>query len=227
MDTETRVSRGSGSQLRKSDSFTDGIKPVEDLEAALASLSLRNDKKTTDVLESHLPGTTCGAIVACTPVQETKLPVDHALLFADDVEPLEECVKPLRRYQSKLVRKVSRVADKFYQSSEKTVQSTLVYLPTGGGKTRIAAELIRSAVLKGHRCLFVVNRNKLATQVRLRPQYLSLFVLVPSRCGTQAADAMHAIGLRRCTALYKSGFEGTTFCVITPPVSHHFVLLTK
>lgn len=54
--------------------------------------------------------------------------------------------------------------------------SVLVYLPTGGGKTRVAAELIRLAVgadagrgaaddsVPGYKAIFVVNRTKLAQQ---------------------------------------------------------------
>ena len=37
-------------------------------------------------------------------------------------------------------------------------------LPTGGGKTVLAAEIIRRALAKGRRCLFIVHRQELAEQ---------------------------------------------------------------
>ena len=40
----------------------------------------------------------------------------------------------------------------------------LLCLPTGSGKTSVAAEIIRSAVAKGHRCIFLVHRAELVDQ---------------------------------------------------------------
>lgn len=44
--------------------------------------------------------------------------------------------------------------------------SALIYLPTGGGKTRIATELIKWISNNNGRILFVVNRNKLILQAK-------------------------------------------------------------
>ncbi|MGE3777272.1 MAG: DEAD/DEAH box helicase [Pirellulaceae bacterium] len=43
-------------------------------------------------------------------------------------------------------------------------RSQLLTVPTGGGKTRIAAEIVKLAAEKGHVTLFVVDRIELATQ---------------------------------------------------------------
>ena len=40
----------------------------------------------------------------------------------------------------------------------------LLCLPTGSGKTSVAAEIIRSAVAKGRRCIFLVHRRELVDQ---------------------------------------------------------------
>jgi superfamily II DNA or RNA helicase len=45
-------------------------------------------------------------------------------------------------------------------------QSALLYLPTGGGKTRIAAALVRWVLGRGGRAAFIVNRAKLVAQAR-------------------------------------------------------------
>ena len=45
-------------------------------------------------------------------------------------------------------------------------QSALLYLPTGGGKTRVAAALVRWTLGRGGRAAFFVNRAKLVTQAR-------------------------------------------------------------
>lgn len=39
-------------------------------------------------------------------------------------------------------------------------------LPTGGGKTVVASELIRSAAGKGHKSLLIVDRIELVSQTR-------------------------------------------------------------
>lgn len=40
----------------------------------------------------------------------------------------------------------------------------LLRLPTGAGKTSVAAEIIRVAVARGHRCIFLVHRKELVDQ---------------------------------------------------------------
>lgn len=40
----------------------------------------------------------------------------------------------------------------------------LLCLPTGGGKTSVAAEIIRAAVARGNRCIFLVHRRELVDQ---------------------------------------------------------------
>jgi hypothetical protein len=83
-----------------------------------------------------------------------------------DMFAIDMCVErpPLRAYQHRIVSTVeTRMAKHF--DGDSSVSSLLVYLPTGGGKTRIAAEVFRTCMADKRRCLFVVNRNKLATQV--------------------------------------------------------------
>ena len=71
------------------------------------------------------------------------------------------CRVELRDYQKTLL------ADVLKALEEKRA-SVLVYLPTGGGKTVIAAHLIEKYCLRSERdkrrCLFVVNRNALVDQ---------------------------------------------------------------
>jgi primosomal protein N' len=161
----SEVPRCPTSNLAVSEKETQEMKPLQDLEAALACLSLETGCKSTLGLESRAAAASSGSAGKIASEKDALVEQNAVVSFVDDVEPLDECVKPLRQYQARLIRKVTRVADKFFQKTVKKVQSTLIYLPTGGGKTRIASELIRNAVLRGQRCLFVVNRNKLATQV--------------------------------------------------------------
>ena len=70
-----------------------------------------------------------------------------------DAPPVGE-IKPLRIYQAKCCQAID----------EKLAahRSTLVLLATGGGKTRIAGEVIRK--WRGKRCLFLAHRDELITQ---------------------------------------------------------------
>jgi superfamily II DNA or RNA helicase len=81
----------------------------------------------------------------------------------------------LRGYQEELVvntrtATLGRVVSEYLKpdgstfSASRRVRSVLVQLPTGGGKTAVASEIIRSAYLKGRRVWFVVPRNELADQ---------------------------------------------------------------
>ena len=74
---------------------------------------------------------------------------------------------PLRPYQHQILTGVEARMAKHFDGVSK-VRSVLVYLPTGGGKTRVAAEVFLTCMAQRRRCLFIVNRNKLATQVRLQ-----------------------------------------------------------
>lgn len=81
----------------------------------------------------------------------------------------------LRDYQTELVGETRRATlgtvESVYQREDgstftgtRPVTSVLIQLPTGGGKTAISSEIIRSAYMKGHRVWFVVPRNELADQ---------------------------------------------------------------
>lgn len=83
-------------------------------------------------------------------------------------------VPPLRDYQIDLVNAVNneleltRSNNSFtFEKSGKTngrSRGVLAYLPTGGGKTRVALELTMLEVARGGTVLFVVNRDTLAYQ---------------------------------------------------------------
>ena len=93
----------------------------------------------------------------------------HRSLFVPDGSPTaEERQKPLRAYQVTLLSRLTEAWRRFqFQDSRRRrapPQSVLLYLPTGGGKTRIAAEFMRWHLRRGRRCLFIVNRSKLVSQ---------------------------------------------------------------
>lgn len=75
--------------------------------------------------------------------------------------------KPLRDYQARLVRD-------FDAALAGDTQSVLLYLPTGAGKTRVAAELIGREAGAGRRSMFVVNRNALVDQTHAALSELGL-----------------------------------------------------
>ena len=64
---------------------------------------------------------------------------------------------PLRDYQREIA---DSVLTKFKVGDKRVV----AYLPTGGGKTRVAAALIAAACSRDKRCLFVVNSLPLLFQ---------------------------------------------------------------
>jgi hypothetical protein len=73
-------------------------------------------------------------------------------------EVIQEAVfKPLRTYQQQIIDVVRALLDK-------EPSRALLYLPTGGGKTRIAGETAKWAMAKGWRVAFVVNRVALVDQ---------------------------------------------------------------
>ena len=89
---------------------------------------------------------------------------------------------PLRDYQQKLLVEIQRrfedaprrhthptrqsAAPPVTSSHEVQSLKVLAYLPTGGGKTRIAAAAMRDVLCRGRRCLFVVNSRVLLEQTR-------------------------------------------------------------
>lgn len=67
----------------------------------------------------------------------------------------------MRAYQRRIVGDV-------FQALGGGQRRLCVYLPTGGGKTRIAIEIIARFVLHYRRVIFMVNREPLVDQVRRR-----------------------------------------------------------
>lgn len=57
-----------------------------------------------------------------------------------------------------------RGLDKIRARLARGLKRVLLYLPTGGGKTITAVAMIRGAVDKGHRVLFIANRKQLVVQ---------------------------------------------------------------
>lgn len=80
--------------------------------------------------------------------------------------------KPLRDYQRHLVNDFEASVAPFGAGGRS--HSAMVYLPTGAGKTRLAAELIGLYHARGKRSLFVVNRNALVAQTHAALQELGL-----------------------------------------------------
>ena len=75
--------------------------------------------------------------------------------------------KAPRPYQAELISNVLErlsLPVSHAPSSEPAARRALVYLPTGGGKTLIAAGIIFDALRRGGRCLFVVNKELLREQ---------------------------------------------------------------
>ena len=75
--------------------------------------------------------------------------------------------KAPRPYQSELITTVLErlsSAASHAPSSAPAARRALVYLPTGGGKTLIAAAVVFDTLRRGERCLFVVNKELLREQ---------------------------------------------------------------
>ena len=65
--------------------------------------------------------------------------------------------KKLRDYQIEII---DRVRDSISRGNKRVI----LQLPTGGGKTRIASEIISLTTKKGKRALFTCHRQKLVLQ---------------------------------------------------------------
>jgi hypothetical protein len=88
--------------------------------------------------------------------KEQKIDDFKTFTASDVAEVTEEC-RPLRPYQRSIVKSV-------LSSLKGGNTPVLVYLPTGGGKTRIASELVTKFVNQKQRVLFVVNKDALVKQ---------------------------------------------------------------
>ena len=69
--------------------------------------------------------------------------------------------RPLRTYQQELVRKVQRVL-----ASGDSRKRVMMQLPTGGGKTRIAAALLSDWLVNGSKAVWLTHRKELSEQTR-------------------------------------------------------------
>jgi len=109
----------------------------------------------------------------CSPLAE-RIVESLAGLRVDslDLEPAQglsklALAKAPRPYQAELVSTVLErlsVPVSLTPSGEPAARRALVYLPTGGGKTLIAAGVVFDALRRGGRCLFVVNKELLREQ---------------------------------------------------------------
>jgi superfamily II DNA or RNA helicase len=84
-----------------------------------------------------------------------------SLIFDADVEEIDiETTLQLRDYQQSAVKKVMEYLAKR--------RNTLLYFPTGGGKTEAAIAIVLKYISRKKRVLFVANRNELVNQTRER-----------------------------------------------------------
>jgi superfamily II DNA or RNA helicase len=114
-------------------------------------------------------------------------------------------VPPLRDYQIHLVNAVNNKLEEArrnnHSSAEKSgkiknqSRGVLAYLPTGGGKTRVALELTLLEVARGGTVLFVVNRDTLAYQTE------AVFIKAPALegkvgmlCGSASRESTDSDG---------------------------------
>lgn len=88
-------------------------------------------------------------------------------LFAELEESPAPVARALRPYQ---VQGIDRVRDLLREGKKRI----LFYLPTGGGKTEVAAEIVKSAGAKGKKALFVCHRIELVKNASERFTSLGL-----------------------------------------------------
>ncbi len=147
--------------LKMSLGHADVVNAPGDSPAVSKQLLMKSDK-IVDVAPSEvLPSTGVHA-----PVVETK---PSSFLSISES-------RPLRPYQARIVKRLAKLAARA-ETDDTAASTVLVYLPTGGGKTRIAVEVCRRGIEAGKRCVFIVNRNKLADQAsasahRCMPQFI-------------------------------------------------------
>lgn len=145
---------------------------IDELESALQALTVSKPRPIASPQIDHAVHPKVSPVVTESEhvIEENNVETDISTPESEcwedfDVEPKPEDCKPLRRYQERILRRLMKLHANPDARKDTSNPSALVYLPTGGGKTRIAAELCRSFVQDRQRCLFVVNRNKLASQV--------------------------------------------------------------
>jgi len=130
---------------------------------AVGSTNGRQDKAASelDVLTTGLASLSLG-VKSPLPAQAAS---EAAAPPTESPEPDEPA--PLRDYQRWLVSNSWTLVSRQQKATARAdaAPSVLVYLPTGGGKTRVASELVKRVVERlGHRALFVVNRTRLVCQ---------------------------------------------------------------
>ena len=104
----------------------------------------------------------------------------------------------LRPYQT-------RAIDDLRKSVGSGYRSPVLVVPTGGGKTLIAADMIRSAVAKGKRCLFLAPRRELAFQTGEKLDWIG----VPYGMIMAGADSYGdaPVQIASVATLYRRGFD--------------------
>lgn len=125
-----------------------------------ANMAARKDSigELTELMGSllHEVGGSSGTTTGSAPAPAA--PTSTSVREKPSGDVIQEAVfKPLRPYQQQILEVVRGLL-------EKQPSRALLYLPTGGGKTRIAGETAKWALSKGWRVAFVVNRVALVDQ---------------------------------------------------------------
>ena len=118
-----------------------------------------------------------GSLIKNTKSYSTKLIVESKSFAVTQ----SESATALRDYQQRIVDDIARAT--------RNHRAILAVLPTGGGKTTVAAELARRMALKGFRIWFLVHRKELLEQGAGRFRKFGLRVGIIAACYTPDSEA--------------------------------------